>query len=543
MSADHNDTIIGDGKANKLVGDEHDNKIFGEGGNDVLVGGDGNDQMHGGGGDDEMYGEGGDDLMFGSSTLGGKVDLSQMKVSQDAVAKVTFNNETAGYLNALGVYKIGADGKITGVQILFANASLKDSGGDLIADVSSVDVALKAGESLGFFVVPDGYSQKGMASLLSDAKGTFKFVDSDGETGSIYNGSPLKLVHVAANGKETVVQSAYGSTVFHSVDNGSLGLNGDDLNHAVGTVNNADGTVKIGFEDLLGGGDNDFDDSIFTVAMGVTNTALLAKISTKETASSDKDFMVGGDGDDTMFGMADDDHMDGGAGNDHMWGNSGNDVMFGGAGNDHLYGGKGDDVIHDGDGDDVVYGNSGNDIFVAGEGDDTYVGGEGFDTIDYSNAKNGVTVDLNAHTATGMGNDKISGVEAVIGSAYNDVLIGDKNDNVFYGGDGDDWFRGRGGADTFTGGAGNDTYVWLKKDLGTGVDRITDFSAGDVLNLKDLVKGQKFGNIDDVVKVVDGSQGSTVSVSVDGNYVDVVKLDGVHAGSASELLKAGMILV
>ena len=203
--------------------------------------------------------------------------------------------------------------------------------------------------------------------------------------------------------------------------------------------------------------------------------------------------MIGGSGNDKMFGMADNDKMSGGDGDDQMWGNSGDDVMDGGAGNDYISGGQGNDIISDGDGDDIVLGNSGDDIFIAGLGDDSYDGGSGFDTIDFSNASNKMFVDLNNHIATGMGNDTIKGVEAVIGSRFDDTLIGDKNANVFYGGDGNDSFRGRGGADTFTSGAGRDVYNWAIKDV-DAVDHITDFSKEDQLNLRDLLKGQQFAS-------------------------------------------------
>ena len=534
----HSDLHMGDNTVNKLVGDEHVSVMFGEGGKDTLIGNGGDDVMHGGGGDDTMSGDEGNDLMFGSSTAGGKVDMSKFKVTEDTNAHITFNYESAGYKNALGMYKIAADGTISGVQVLFANASLKGSGGDLIGGVSAVDVGVKAGEKLGFFVVPDGFSQRGMAALLSDKSASFKFVGADGKPGNVNGGSELKLVQVNSAGVETLVKSAYGTTIFHSVDNGAMGLNGDNMSHVHGTADNINGTVKIGFEDLKWGGDKDFDDTVFSVSLGVTNTSLLAKEATKAHRSSDNDLMTGGTGNDKMFGMADNDKMDGGTGDDQMWGNSGNDAMNGGEGNDFLSGGKGDDIIFDGLGNDKVEGNTGNDKFVAGEGNDSYDGGAGFDTLDYSNSARGMNVDLNTHVATGMGADTVKGVEAVIGSRFNDTLVGDKNANTFVGGAGDDSFRGRGGADTFVGGAGRDMYNWTKKDV-NAVDHITDFGKGDSLNLHDLLKGQKFA---DAVKVTDGKAGSTVSVKFDGAYHDVVVLDGVHGHSAAELLKAGMIL-
>ncbi len=539
----HSDLHLGDNSNNELVGDEHVSIMFGEGGKDVLIGGGGDDRMHGGGGGDTMSGDAGNDTMFGSSTIGGKVDMTNFKVTEATTAKVTFNYESAGYKNALGVYKIAADGSINGVQILFANASLKGSGGDLISGVSSVDVGVAAGERLGFFVVPNGFSQYGMSQLLSDKSASFKFVGADGKTGNVGGGAELKLVHVGANGAETVVKSAYGTSIFHSVDNGKSGLNGDGINHVTATVDNLNGTVKVGFEDLKGGGDKDYDDSIFTVTLGTTNTALLAKEAAKPVRASDKDVMTGGTGDDKMFGMSDADKMNGGAGNDRMWGNSGNDTIDGGEGNDLLSGGKGDDVIMDSAGNDTVLGNSGNDTFVAGEGDDSYDGGSGFDTIDYSGAKNGLSINLNAHAVSGLGSDTTKGIEKVIGSAFNDTIEGSKDANVLFGGLGNDNLRGRGGADTLTGGKGNDVFAWTKKDVLSGVDHITDFAKGDRLNLHDLLKGQKYSNIADVVKVTDTGAGTKVAVKVGASFVDVVVLDGVHGTSAIELQKAGMILV
>ncbi len=536
------DIHIGEGGKDGLSGwDNHDSIVFGEGGKDVLVGLGGDDRIHGGGGDDTISGDDGNDTLFGSSTVGGKVDMSKFKVTEDTVAKVTFNYESAGYKNALGMYKIAADGTISGVKVLFANASLKGSGGDLIGGVSSVDVPVGAGERVGFFVVPNGFSQRGMADLLSNASASYKFAGADGKAGNVNGGAELKLVQVDSKGVETVIKSQYGTTIFHSVDDGSKGLNGDGLKHVVGTVNNLNGTVKIGFEDLKGGGDKDFDDSIFTVTLGTTNTALLAKEATKAARSSDNDDIKGGAGNDKIFGMADNDKIDGGAGDDQIWGNSGNDVVSGGDGNDYVSGGKGDDVISGGAGNDKLFGNSGNDKFAAGEGNDAYDGGAGFDTLDYSGSSRGVSVNLNDHVASGSGSDTIKGVEGVLGSRFDDTLVGDKNANVFSGGAGDDSFRGRGGADTFTGGAGKDTYNWSKKDVGA-VDHITDFARGDRLNLQDLLKGQKFSALSDVVKISDGKLGSTVSVKYDGSFHDVVVLDGVHGQNASELLKAGIIL-
>ena len=536
----------GTGSKDALTGTSEADVIAGNGGRDVLVGAGGDDVMHGGGGDDRMSGDAGNDVMFGSNGSGGKVDMTKFTIAEAVKGVVTFDYESAGYKNALGMYKIGADGKIFDVKVLFANASLKGSGGDLIGGKSSVGVDLNAGDRVGFFVVPNGFAQKEMDKLLSDTKGSFKFVDAKGNAGNVNTASELKLVHVNAGGKETDIKSQYGTSVFHSARGAEGGLNGDHYKHVIGDADTSKGTVKIGFEDLWKGGDKDFDDSVFTFSIGATNAALLAKDSKPSTKSTDDDVMSGGDGADRMMGMAGNDTMDGGNGNDAMWGNSGNDVIDGGAGDDKIAGGSGNDVLRGGAGNDHMRGDTGNDRFVADEGNDTIIGGAGFDTIDFSAAKVGVTVDLNAHVASGLGNDTIWGVEHVLGSAFNDKLSGDKGANVLAGGAGDDVLRGRGGADKLSGGEGDDTFVWFAKDVvdakgrSLGVDVITDFSQGDQLDLRNIFGG-KFE--DDSVVIKDDGKSSHVYAKIGGAHVEVAVLEGYSGHNAAELMKDGMLLV
>lgn len=555
-------TFTGTGRVDKNQGTQVDDLMFGEGGNDVLNGQHGNDLILGGGGNDILHGEHGDDVVFGSGSTGGKVDFNKMVIAQDVKGTVTFLGETAGYQNALGMYKIAADGKIYGVEMLFANASLKGSGGDLLGGKSSVSVDLKAGDRVGFFVVPNAYAQSNMAQLLSDKKGSFKFVGADGKAGNVNGGSELKLVHVNDKGVETLVKSQYGNSVFHSFGGAEGGLNGDKFKHVNGEVKVADGSVKIGFEDLWKGGDKDFDDSIIRFDIGRTNAALLAKEATKTAKATDDDKIYGGHGDDQLFGMGGNDVIRGGHGDDKMWGNSGNDKMVGGHGNDTMSGGSGDDVMRGahgndtmsgnsgnddmrggqgndklsgnsgndtmrgGQGDDKLDGGSGNDVMFADEGNDYYKGGGGFDTIDYSASKKGIVADLSKHTITSdLGKDEVWSIEKIVGSSHNDVIKGDKNANVIIGGKGDDVMTGHTGADTF---------VWSKDDAGKGRDRITDFSKEDRLDLKAVTGGDA-----SLVKVADSKAGAVVSVKVGGAFVDVVTVDG---WSAADLLASGHIL-
>jgi len=89
----------------------------------------------------------------------------------------------------------------------------------------------------------------------------------------------------------------------------------------------------------------------------------------------------------------------------------------------------------------------------------------------------------------------------ITGDATNDTLIGDAGPNGIYGMDGDDTLVGTGGvdqlyggsgndsldgglaADEMTGGDGNDVFIFA---TGSGEDVVTDFSSGDLLDLRRL---------------------------------------------------------
>ncbi|MDV6031965.1 MAG: hypothetical protein F9B45_18120 [Phycisphaera sp. RhM] len=86
--------------------------------------------------------------------------------------------------------------------------------------------------------------------------------------------------------------------------------------------------------------------------------------------------------------------------------------------------------------------------------------GAGVSTLDYSSGAAGVSVDLNAGTATGF--SSIAQFTNVIGSSHADTITGDNDSNELTGG---------GGADTLNGGLGSDTYFFAD---GAGVDTVID---------------------------------------------------------------------
>ncbi|WP_420471014.1 hypothetical protein [Brevundimonas sp. FT23042] len=148
---------------------------------------------------------------------------------------------------------------------------------------------------------------------------------------------------------------------------------------------------------------------------------------------------------------------------DLMNGEGGLDVLDGLDGDDVLNGGDGDDVLHGGLGGDTLTGGEGDDTLRGGAGDDVLSGGNGVDAADYGDATSGVRVDLAVTTAQntlGGGQDTLTSIERLAGSAYNDTLLGTTGANVLYGAGGDDRLEGRGGDDLLDGGAGMDTAVF-----------------------------------------------------------------------------------
>lgn len=244
-----------------------------------------------------------------------------------------------------------------------------------------------------------------------------------------------------------------------------------------------------------------------------------------------------------IVGSSGDDVITGNGGANVINAGDGDDVINGGAGNDQMTGVAGDDILIGGVGNDRVNGGDGNDLLIDGSGNDTYDGGVGYDVLDYSEATAAITV--NNGRVTGMGSDRYSNVEKVVGSSFADAFSGSRNLDTFDGGAGNDWFRGFEGSDIFTGGAGSDTFVWNERDVvsgkkSQGVDVITDFGQGDRLDLSSFAG--TFASDPNLVKVTDTAAGSVVSIKVAGTYFDVVLLQNVHGVTAGSLVADGQLI-
>ena len=251
--------------------------------------------------------------------------------------------------------------------------------------------------------------------------------------------------------------------------------------------------------DVLDGGDG-LDTAAYTHSSGAVRVNLLNGTNTGGDAAGDTitniENVSGSRYNDTLTGDTKANRLDGGSGHDRLMGGAGADVLVGGPGNDAAYyassaaavtvnlldgtgtGGdaEGDtlDSIENLSGsafEDSLTGNARNNVLSGRAGADTLDGGDGIDTVSYSGSRAGVTVNL----LTGAGErgdaqgDRLSNIENLIGSRYNDDLTGDTSPNLLRGGAGDDVLIGGAGADRLQGGTGQDTVSYTGSTEGVTV--------------------------------------------------------------------------
>jgi hypothetical protein len=197
-------------------------------------------------------------------------------------------------------------------------------------------------------------------------------------------------------------------------------------------------------------------------------------------------------GDDVLTGLYWDDALFGGDGNDQLDGGDGANRLMGGSGDDRLtyskhlsmslWGLEGG-LIH-------AFAN----VVDGGPGQDTLV----LQDFSYSfwqrlfgpvRVDCGVVADLAAETVNvdaeqwseGFRTDRVTGIENLAGTEWNDVLRGNAGANVLEGAGGNDRLEGGEGDDALLGGAGDDTL------LGGAGDDLLDGGAGfDVLLVEEL---------------------------------------------------------
>jgi Ca2+-binding RTX toxin-like protein len=416
------DGLIGNSSANRLDGGLGNDQIDGQGGDDVLVGGAGNDLLIGNSGFDTAD--------YSASSAGVTVRLNGAVVDLNT-ALTSSGGDAEGDQLLLIERIIGSAFDDTLLGDEFNNSFLGGAGADVITGGAGSDTA--------------DYSTSGAGVLIALGNSTTDFAvavagDFDPNNGgSDAVGDQLSEI-------ENLIGSAFTDRLDgNSLDNLLAGGAGNDILRGLGGSDTADySTSSTGVRVTILG--NNAAGQAFTVTQSVIDNGdatgdQLTSIENLNGSAFDDTLRADRVGATTTTTA---NRLDGGAGNDILDGGNGNDTLIGGDGNDTLIGGTGNDALS---------------------------GGAGIDTADYSGSSAGVRVTIlqgfnvtqSAINNADAAGDALSGIENLVGSAFDDQLVADQvggtvttTDNRLDGGAGNDTILGGAGNDTLIGGLGND---------------------------------------------------------------------------------------
>jgi Ca2+-binding RTX toxin-like protein len=251
-------------------------------------------------------------------------------------------------------------------------------------------------------------------------------------------------------------------------------------------------TARVDLE--AGTGRYRFNGSLVSVDIAVTNVENIDGTAMSETFSGTDEINIlnGEGGNDILRGRGGTDTLNGGSGNDtstyddssaaidvdlqrstQIGGDAQGDRLIS---IENLAGSGFSDRLRGTDSVNILTGNGGSDIIEGRGGGDTIDGGAGSDTASYESSQQRVVVDLRRTGAQSGGDaegDRLTSIENVTGSMWDDVLTGTDATNVLSGGFSSDVLFGLGGNDTLEGGGGNDIL-----DGGAGTDIATYINAG-----------------------------------------------------------------
>ena len=423
---------------------------------------------------------------------------------------------------------------------LAGNDSIDGMGGTDRADYRGA----RAGVSidLGTGVAQDGDNGTDTLRNIEDVRGSRDFNDSiaGGSADNLLEGLGGNDTLAGGAGRDTLDGSDGDDALFGGTDADLLlgGLGNDTLHGGAGnnTIDGGKGIDRVLFDGLStdynvvvkrdsggehigqgyyevspksGGGHDDvyraeflqFSDTsvplqplgvVLVAAEGVDDTLDGSDDDDSITGQSGNDSIFGLEGDDTLTGGFGQDALDGGDGHDTLDGGDGNDSVDGGNAEDTLIGGLGQDTLEGGDSADDLDGGDGTDTLNGGTGADTMVGGAG-DDLYYVDDVGDVVVDVDesgdglAGAPHGLnlgriGNTVAASINYVADTGIKNVLAlpgygnlsltGNTLNNTVTGNEGNNPLAGMGG---------NDTFVFAAQ--GSGLDQISDFSVGDVIEV------------------------------------------------------------
>ena len=404
--------VYGYRRDDKIVALGGNDTIYADAGNDVIDAGDGDDFIDGGDGADAITGGAGfDTVSFAGSNVGVRADL-ESRIGQGGFAQ----GDTFIGVEALSGTRfrdtLGGDGQANTLFGLGGDDTLEGRGGIDTLLGGAGDDTIDGGTGGG--IIDGGEGSDTASYFFSDAGVTISLVDGIAD-GGWATGDVL-------TGIENVVGTEFADSLTgDGQDNFLNGGRGDDV--LVGLAGDDVLVGERGADTLLGG------EGMDTADYSISATGIVIDMADGSASSGDAQ----GDTFDSI---------------------------------EIVVGSHHDDTIRGDDGDNIIRGNLGADV-IDGRG--------GFDTADYSQADNGVVVDLGTGTGSAgeAQGDTLIGIERLVGSEWIDTLIG---------GTADETFDGMFGDDLIMGGKGSDTYQF---GLDSGEDTITEI--GDATDIDRVV--------------------------------------------------------
>ncbi len=530
LTGKENLNAIGNKLVNKLVGNNANNILNSGAGNDVIIANAGADKLIGGLGNDILQGGSGNDTyMFGLgmgqdriNDVAGSMDrlfLNGLR-RQDVDFEVVNNTDLKVNLKASddSVYiKNGANSDVgIGIESFkFSDQTIdKTEALQIKANVVVNRISPNANtsegnalndNSLGDKVV---YAVKLAAELVPKTFVTLNFASNDISEGKVITKSLMFNASNWNKAQKLVIQGVDdrledGSIPYH------IEVTVDDNIKKTNALAYVENDVTIANIELIN--IEDKFDAALTNQFGF-------KFANDTIYTSENNFIIGRNGDDTLSGGDRGDNIKGGYGNDNLSGDKHNDLLYGEQGDDVIKGGEHDDKLYGDVGNDKLYGEQDNDVLFGGAGNDWLDGGIGIDKM-YGGAGSdtyvkdhindvindiGSAKDIDAvHVlVTGSKTGKaytyfldnnienaeitaIKGNGGLVGNKQNNLLIGNAGKNVIKGLAGNDILNGSTGADILVGGAGKDIF---QLDNLAGVDSIKDFNVpADSIQLENSV--------------------------------------------------------
>ncbi|MFK7862426.1 MAG: hypothetical protein AB8B64_26695, partial [Granulosicoccus sp.] len=397
------ENIVGSAGNDSLGGDALDNQLTGLDGADYFSASDGSDLFYGG--------EGRDTLDYSGFASASSVTVALQGEDLTTVSVVGSDSDTvSGIENVVGT--AGSDQLIGDVN----DNTLSGNSGDDILDGGDGDDSIFGGAGVDLIVGSEGAD----TSVGGSAIDTIDYSNrADGQRIEVsLDGATAAIVSIDGAADQTIreIENVIGTGGDDQItgDDQQNRLEGRDGDDSLGASNNAD---------VLDGGAG--SDTADYSSVGVQ------RISVALDGGNQVTVQVSGGADDALVRI------------ENVIGTAGNDTLAGDSLNNRLEG------------------RGGNDVLVGNAGDDTLDGGAGgVDSVSYSDAANGVIVDLSAGLVTedGFGGvDTLIDIEQLTASEHDDqVITGAQTQQVLAGG-GDDQINMSLGALDVDGGLGSDT--------------------------------------------------------------------------------------